>query len=513
MVVGPALILVNKQLMTSYGFPYPMLISGIGQVSSAIGSFFVVKVFKWQPLSDQARSISWDFYRKNMVVVGAAFAASLCFGNAGYIYLTVSFVQILKAFTPCVVVLFLYLSGVEAPSRNVALSSAFEGLYLMAPICAAWMWGLALFLEVPKLRASGDFAKITENGDVFLIAALLGFAVNVASFLVIKRTSSVMVKLLGTARNAGLVLLSALALGEEVTAQQALGYGICLAPLNSRDVNRLVGEARGWDDVLAASTLLPLAGEETCSCEADPVHVRKRRSALKRVFAKLAQRCVGGARARRDVDRQAHGAQAAAAPVAVARDALADALYGDALRHDCALLNLYAKGEKAACKYHSDRARTYWHRENVVVSAGEPRRFCFRKIGRAGDDDHTFHLFHGDVVHMFGPCQDDYQHAVLAAEDDDTNDGDRVSIVFKKAIPAPGSGRLGHGVPRAATSARKAAPKAAARKKPGGDAPAVTFQDGWLRVQKVRPKCDHGDALVPGFALIAVGDERLPMPF
>ena len=74
-------------------------------------------------------------------------------------------------------------------------------------------------------------------------------------------------------------------------------------PLNSRDVNRLVGEARGWDDVLAASTLLPLAGEETCSWEADPVHVRKRRSALKRVFAKLAQRCVGGgaAAARRDV--------------------------------------------------------------------------------------------------------------------------------------------------------------------------------------------------------------------
>ena len=32
-------------------------------------------------------------------------------------------------------------------------------------------------------------------------------------------------------------------------------------------------------------------------------------------------------------------------------------------------------------------------------------------------------------------------------------------------------------------------------------------------MQKVRPKCDHGDALVPGFALIAVGDERLPMPF
>ena len=278
MVVGPGLILVNKELMTSYGFPYPMLISGIGQVSSAFGSFFVVKVFKWQPLSDQARGVTWDFYCRNMVVVGAAFASSLCFGNAGYIYLTVSFVQILKAFTPCVVVLFLYLSGVEAPSRRVALSvsmmsagtaiaslgeahfnatgflimcaaetseatrlvltqrllcnlkfGAFEGLYLMAPICAVWMWGAALFFEVPRLLRSGDHAKISENGDVFALAAILGFAVNVASFLVIKRTSSVMVKLLGTARNAGLVLVSAVALGEEVTTQQALGYALCLA--------------------------------------------------------------------------------------------------------------------------------------------------------------------------------------------------------------------------------------------------------------------------------------------
>jgi len=37
-----------------------------------------------------------------------------------------------------------------------------------------------------------------------------------------------MVKILGTARNAGLVLLSALVMGEEVTAQQAAGYALCL---------------------------------------------------------------------------------------------------------------------------------------------------------------------------------------------------------------------------------------------------------------------------------------------
>ncbi|KAH8055218.1 hypothetical protein JL720_14327 [Aureococcus anophagefferens] len=222
MVVGPALILVNKQLMTSYGFPYPMLISGIGQVSSAIGSFFVVKVFKWQPLSDQARSISWDFYRKNMVVVGAAFAAGVeaPSRNVALSVAAMSAGTVISSFGEAHFNLtgFLIMCAAEtSEATRLVLTQrllcnlkfgAFEGLYLMAPICAAWMWGLALFLEVPKLRASGDFAKITENGD---------------------RTSSVMVKLLGTARNAGLVLLSALALGEEVTAQQALGYGICLA--------------------------------------------------------------------------------------------------------------------------------------------------------------------------------------------------------------------------------------------------------------------------------------------
>ena len=121
MTVGPALILVNKQILTTYGFGYPMLVSGLGQASSAIGATFVVKIMKWQPLSDQAQKMTWSFHRRNMVVVGAAFAASLCFGNAGYMYLTVSFVQMLKAFTPCVVVAMLYVTGVDSPSQKVSL--------------------------------------------------------------------------------------------------------------------------------------------------------------------------------------------------------------------------------------------------------------------------------------------------------------------------------------------------------------------------------------------------------
>ena len=57
---------------------------------------------------------------------------------------------------------------------------------------------------------------------------VLGFAVNVSSFLVIKRSSSIMLKLLGTARNAGLVLFSSVFLGETITRTQTFGYAVCL---------------------------------------------------------------------------------------------------------------------------------------------------------------------------------------------------------------------------------------------------------------------------------------------
>jgi hypothetical protein len=95
LLVGPALILVNKKIMKDVGFAYPMMVSGFGQLSSAICSAIAIKVLKVQPLTCVAQ-VTWPFYLRNMMVVGGATAASLCFGNAGYLYLTVSFVQILK---------------------------------------------------------------------------------------------------------------------------------------------------------------------------------------------------------------------------------------------------------------------------------------------------------------------------------------------------------------------------------------------------------------------------------
>ena len=105
---------------------------------------------------------------------------------------------------------------------------AMEGLYYMAPICAFWMFGLAAILEMPRAISEGAFALVPEHPRLFASAFFCGFAVNVASFLVIKRTNSVMLKLMGTARNAGLAFFSAAFLGDEMTGLQLFGYAVCL---------------------------------------------------------------------------------------------------------------------------------------------------------------------------------------------------------------------------------------------------------------------------------------------
>jgi len=93
-----------------------------------------------------------------------------------------------------------------------------------------------------------------------------------------------------------------------------------------------------------------------------------------------------------------------------------------------------------------------------VVAAGDYRNFAFRPIGpktKWNDYDPTavtgkgndnvaaaIPLFSGDVVQMWGDCNDVFHHAVYAGGE---NSKDRVSLVLKQALDR-GSGKRGHGL-------------------------------------------------------------------
>jgi len=120
-------------------------------------------------------------------------------------------------------------------------------------------------------------------------------------------------------------------------------------------------------------------------------------------------------------------------------------------QYDGCLVNLYPDGS-SGMRYHSDPDQgDLWGFDTVVVSVGETRRFCFReaplKAGTksapssasgggggssssggakssgsssprsSGSAVHAFHVFDGDVVHMFGDCQERFQHSVMKATD------------------------------------------------------------------------------------------------
>jgi hypothetical protein len=122
MVVGPSLILVNNKIMHEHAFPYPMAVSAIGVCSSALVARLVV-LMDWGTIDPaNAKEVSGRAFWSRLCPVGVLHACTLAFGNAVYLYLGVGFVQMMKAFTPVVILCVLYLLKVESPSRNVAAS-------------------------------------------------------------------------------------------------------------------------------------------------------------------------------------------------------------------------------------------------------------------------------------------------------------------------------------------------------------------------------------------------------
>jgi hypothetical protein len=241
MVTGPALIIVNRTIMKDIGFQYPILLSALGQGLSGLVSRFMIDVAGVVKIDAQTRELAadWRFVVSAFVPVGACQALALACGNAVYMYLHMGFIQMLKSFTPVVVMLTLHLSGVEKMSLQVAasiggiaigtmISSSWEAsanltglalfatssfaesfrlvitqfvlqkkkltvsasMYYLAPISALWLLALGCYFEVSHLHSSGDCRLVTENPLTFLATCILSVAINFAGFWVVKVSSS-----------------------------------------------------------------------------------------------------------------------------------------------------------------------------------------------------------------------------------------------------------------------------------------------------------------------------------
>jgi len=267
LIASPTAILVNKILMKDYGFGYPVMVSAFGQGMTTLCSFLLVHC-GYETL-DKGPTVP----RSSLVLLGGASALALVLGQYPYLYLTVAFIQMLKAFSPAIMVLLLSFMGVEYPSRRVifcvlglsfctAVASAgevnfnvigvlfmagascsdalrlviaqkllknlklkpVETLYYTSPVCLLWMVPAALATEMPLALHRNSFKLILKHPLMFMLSGFSGFFVNITSFLLVKRTSSMTLKTMTMTRNGGLVIFSALLMGETITSLEAFGY-------------------------------------------------------------------------------------------------------------------------------------------------------------------------------------------------------------------------------------------------------------------------------------------------
>ena len=274
MCFSGGLIMLNKDLLSN-GFPYPMALSGLGMVFSGVASQFVCRKYGFV---DPEKLVTREFYLKNIMPVGFLGAMTLWLGNLVYLYLSVSLIQMLKCLTPVITMIALFVSGLETPTQKMVLSVVlialgtsvasigaidasligivimlgaeiaesvrlvmtqylltgkkfhpFEGLMYLAPATALWLGIGSLITEVPSMIRDGAIDVVTRNALKFAAAACMGFGVNLLAYIVIQSASSLTLKVIGTIKNAIVVILGVVLLHDAITITQWIGYGGSIA--------------------------------------------------------------------------------------------------------------------------------------------------------------------------------------------------------------------------------------------------------------------------------------------
>lgn len=273
MALSSALIIANKRVYTS-GFPYPMFVTGVGQLASAAGGVLL----GWLS-GKRSRSVPpMGWMVPTLGPLWAYTFLTMWLGNAAYLHLSVAFIQIFKAMTPAVTLVLGVGAGQERFSLLLVASVALiavgtGGATFLETGAPSWSGlGAALFvgsslteaarvvgsqrlmsihhftsletlvyvslpaaglLFAGSLAYEGTGALLLERGLAGLVApvgtelayaAALSFLVNLTSFWAIAGTGSLTFKVAGCLKNLA-VIWYAVAVGRDsVSTGQVGGY-------------------------------------------------------------------------------------------------------------------------------------------------------------------------------------------------------------------------------------------------------------------------------------------------
>ncbi|KAM3406633.1 hypothetical protein ACQJBY_000606 [Aegilops geniculata] len=272
-------LLLNKYLLSVYGFRYPVFLTACHMSASALlSSAFAAATTS---SSSAARRPLSRGQAARVAVLGAVFCGSVVAGNVSLRYLPVSFNQAVGATTPFFTALIAYavagrrearatyaallpvVAGVVVatggePSFHLfgfimcvgatagrALKTVLQGILLsseeeklnsmdllryMAPVAVVLLVPATLMMEPDALGAAAALAREDPSFVWLLLGnSSLAYLVNLTNFLVTKHTSPLTLQVLGNAKGAVAVIVSILIFKNPVTVMGMLGYGVTIA--------------------------------------------------------------------------------------------------------------------------------------------------------------------------------------------------------------------------------------------------------------------------------------------
>ncbi|KNE64845.1 hypothetical protein AMAG_10180 [Allomyces macrogynus ATCC 38327] len=267
-----SVILYNKYILSTLDFAFPVFLTTWHLVFATIVTRILKSRTNLLPAAKNS-TMTWTKYMRSVVPIGLFFSGSLIFNNIAYLYLSVSFIQMLKATTPIVVLTLSFATGLKEPNMQLFLNvlgvvvgvviasigeiqfvfigfacqaagilfesarlvlvqklmteqmDPLSSLYFFAPVCAVFNGIVFLFKEYPTMT----WADIEGLGAFTLLSnASVALLLNFAVVFLIGCTSSLVLTLSGVLKDLILIVLSMVLFGSVTTLTQVVGYGIAL---------------------------------------------------------------------------------------------------------------------------------------------------------------------------------------------------------------------------------------------------------------------------------------------
>ncbi|KAK9913675.1 hypothetical protein M0R45_037485 [Rubus argutus] len=239
-------LLLNKYLLSNYGFKYPIFLTMCHMTACSLLSYVAIAWMKMVPMQTIRSRVQF----LKITALSLVFCVSVVFGNISLRYLPVSFNQAIGATTPFFTAVFAYFMTLkrEAWLTYLTLVPVVTGVIIASGgepsfhlfgflICVAATAARALKSVLQGILLSSEGEKLNSMNLLLYMAPIaiiwyllfnsaLAYFVNLTNFLVTKHTSALTLQVLGNAKGAVAVVVSILIFKNPVSVTGMMGYSL-----------------------------------------------------------------------------------------------------------------------------------------------------------------------------------------------------------------------------------------------------------------------------------------------